>query len=146
MATDCGWLVSFVLTLQKSFGSAAGWAGFYQRSSAHCSGKVNKVTLSKSVPEHRLNMLWGLIFLRDQVLSKLHRQGLQQLSCSGIICVPFQSQPGSLSIMWLETSISLDNQALIYEILPCSSQRERGVPKIIWLAVDIDGMGILDRV
>lgn len=91
-------------------------------------------------------MLWGLILLRDQALSKLHHQGLQQLICSGIICVPFQSQPGSLSIMWLEASISLDNQALIYEILPCSSQRERGVPKIIWLAVDIDGMGILDRV
>lgn len=91
--------------------------------------------------EHRLHILWGLILLRDQAFFTFHHQGLQQLSCSGIICVPSQSQPGSLSIVWLKTSISLDNQALTYEILPCSSQRERGVPKIIWLA----GMGILDR-
>lgn len=73
--------------------------------------------------ENRLHMPWGLILLRDQALSTLHRLGLQQLSCSGIIRVPFQPQPGSLSTVWIETCFSLDNQALIYEILLCSSQR-----------------------
>lgn len=103
--------------------------------------RVNRVTLSKCVPEHSLNLLWWSTLLRGQTFFTFHHQRRQQLSCSDIICVPFWPQPDRLSIMWLNDIISLETKPWFIKYNPVHS-RKRVVHKIIKAAVDIDGIGI----
>lgn len=144
MATDCGWFILFCCDATEKLCGCCKELGCrlgYQRCWARCSRRVHRVTLSKRVPEHSLNLLWWFTLLRGHTLSTLHHQGLQQLRCSDIICVPFWPQPDRLSIVWLNKIVSLETQPWFIKYNPVHS-RERGVHKIIKVAVDIDGIGI----